>query len=67
MGDVIEFDCAFVRADARVHAVSRSASPSHPLCRAGSVDVVVAAPFDVDDDLACLPCATAALRQRAAG
>jgi hypothetical protein len=67
MGEVYEFDCAFVRADARVHAVSRSNSPSHPLCRAGSVDVVVNAPFEVDDDLACLTCAHAALRQRAAG
>jgi hypothetical protein len=67
MGDVIEFDCAFVRADARVHAVSRSTSPSYPLCRAGSVDVVVDAPFDVDDDLACQPCANAAVRRRAAG
>jgi hypothetical protein len=67
MGDVIEFDCAFVRADARVHAVARSASPLHPLCRGGSVDVVVDAPFEVDDDLACLRCANAALRTRAAG
>ena len=67
MGEVIEFDCAFVRADARVHAVRRGNSPSHPLCRAGSVDVVVDAPFEVDDDLACLPCANAALRRRVAG
>jgi hypothetical protein len=67
MSNVVEFDCAFVRADARVHAVKRSVTAAHPLCGTGAVHVLVDAPFEVDDDLACLRCASAALRHRAAG
>jgi hypothetical protein len=67
MTNVVEFDCAFVRADARVHAVKRSATAGHPLCGTDVVDVLVNAPFEVDDDLACARCASAALSHRAAG
>ena len=62
-----ELDCAFLHADARVHAVGRSGNAVTPLCGVAAVHVRVDAPFEADDDLACAHCAEAALRLPAAG
>jgi hypothetical protein len=64
---VADLDCAFLHADARVHAISRASDKPEALCGSDGLTVHVDAPFEADDELACARCADAALRLPKAG
>jgi hypothetical protein len=64
---VADLDCAFVHADARVHAIARASDKPEALCGNDGLTVRVNAPFEADDELACADCAEAALKLPIAG
>ena len=64
---VADLDCAFVDADARVHAIARASDKQKSLCGSDNLTVHIDAPFEVDDELACIRCARAAMRLPKAG
>ena len=64
---VADLDCALVPADARVHAIARVTDKPTPLCGTVGPTLRVDAPFEADDELACIGCVDAALKLPIAG